>query len=101
MPVYRLTPVKGTETSPQWHASSMRPYCLWIRARDEYEARREVARATRVAPMPGEPETLAPWKDAELVDCEYDDSKDVAAGIIYVRRKPVRTAHSQRQRLTA
>jgi hypothetical protein len=36
----------------------------------------------------GVPETLAPWKDSELVSCEYDDSKDVAGGIIRIRTKP-------------
>jgi len=82
MPVYRLTPVRGTEQSPQWRASSIRPHCLWILARDEIEARREVARATTCA---GVPETLAPWKDAELVSCEYDDRKDVAGGIICIK----------------
>ena len=85
MPVYRLTPVQGTERSPQWRASSIRPHCLWISARDEYEARRAVAKATVCE---GVPETLAPWKDSELVSCEYDDSKDVAGGIIRIRTKP-------------
>ena len=85
MPVYRLTPVQGTERSPQWRASSIMPHCLWISARDEYEARRAVAKATVCQ---GVPETLAPWKDSELVSCEYDDSKDVADGIICVRTKP-------------
>jgi hypothetical protein len=79
----------------------MRPHCLWIRAGDEYEARRAVARATRVNPPPGVPETLAPWKDDELVACEYDDSKDVSAGVIYVRRRPVAVRVMQQQRLSA
>jgi hypothetical protein len=99
MPVYRLTPLKGTECCPQWRASSMRPYCLWIQARDEHEARLQVAKATAV---PNEPGTLAPWKDAELVACEYDDSKDVARGIIYVRKTPCAGAARQTERrLTA
>ena len=101
MPVFRLTPRSGTEASPQWHASSMRPHCLWIRARDEYEARKEVARATRVAPLPGEPESLPPCKNVDLVACEYDDSKDVATGIIYVRRFPDAIRDSQQRRLSA
>ena len=92
MPVYRLTPVAGTEASPQWRTSSMHPYCLWIRASDENEARRAVAQATAVAPKRNESETLAPWKDSELVTCEYDDSKDVAPGIICVRRAPAPVA---------
>lgn len=98
MPVYRLTPLEGSERSPQWRASSMRPYCLWVQARDEYEARRRVAMATAVARSPEEPETLAPWKDAELVACEYDDSKDVANGIIYVRRTPYAPAANNEER---
>lgn len=98
MPVYRLTPRTGTENSPQWRASSMRPHCLWIRARDELEARREVARATAIA---AGSMTLAPWKDEELVACEYDDSKNVAAGIIYVRRLPVALSAVREQRLSA
>ncbi len=101
MPVYRLTPRAGTETSPQWRASSLRPYCLWIRARDEHEARREVALATQVEAMRGAGGTLAPWKDAELVACEYDDSKDVAAGVIYVRRFPLPVRVMQSRRLSA
>ena len=101
MPVYRLTPVEGTESSPQWRASSMQPHCLWIRASDEHEARRAVARATAVAPMLDEPETLAPWKDAELVTCEYDDSKDVAPGIICVRQMPVPVTVMPERRLSA
>lgn len=92
MPVYRLTPVKGTEESPQWRASSIKPHCLWIVASNEHEARREVAKATV---CDGAPETLAPWKDTELVSCVYDDSKDVAAGIICIRTKP-RNAELQR-----
>jgi hypothetical protein len=74
---------------------------LWIRACDEFEARREVARATRVAPLPGEPDALAPWKDDELVACEYDDSKDVADGVIYVRRMPLPVRVMQTRRLSA
>ena len=92
MPVYRLTPVRGTEASPQWHASTIIPHCLWIVAANEHEARREVAKATACN---GVPETLAPWKDAELVSCVYDDSKDVAAGIICIRTRP-RLAMEQR-----
>jgi|GEM_PF-1116202 len=84
MPVYRLTPLKGTELAPQWRASSMRPHCLWVRAKDENDARRQVAMATAVSG--GAMEAPEPWKDAGLVACEYDDSKNVAAGIIYVRR---------------
>jgi hypothetical protein len=98
MPVYRLTPLEGTEQSPQWRASSMRPYCLWVRARDEHDARSAVAKATA---MPGGPETLAPWKDAELVACEYDDSKDVARGIIYVRKTPYASAVRRERRQIA
>jgi hypothetical protein len=101
MPVFRLTPRAGTETSPQWRASSMRPHCLWIRARDEFEARGQVSRATHVAPMPGEPEPLPPWTNVDLVACEYDDSKDVAAGIIYVRRFPDNVRSMQQRRLSA
>ena len=101
MPVYRLTPVEGTESSPQWRASSMQPHCLWIRASDEHEARRAVARATAVAAMLDEPETLAPWKDSELVTCEYDDSKDVAPGIICVRQMPVPVTVMPERRLSA
>lgn len=98
MPVYRLTPLEGSERSPQWRASSMRPYCLWIKAHDEYEARRRVAMATAVAPSQSEPETLVPWKDPELVACEYDDSKDVANGIIYVRKTPCAPAANNEER---
>lgn len=101
MPVFRLTPRAGSETSPQWRASSMRPYCLWIRAGDEYEARRAVARATHVDLPPNAPATLEPWKDDELVACEYDDSKDVSAGVIYVRRFPVAVRAMQQRRLSA
>lgn len=89
MPVYRLTPLEGTERSPQWRASTMRPYCLWVRAGSEYDARLQVTRATAVTSVP---ETLAPWKDCELVACDYDDSKEVANGIIYVRRTPYAAA---------
>ncbi len=102
MPIYRLTPLEGSERSPQWRASSMRPYCLWVQAADEYEARRMVAKATAVDSSPDESETLAPWKDAELVACEYDDSKDVARGIIYVRKTPYAPAvNNQERRLSA
>jgi hypothetical protein len=98
MPVYRLTPVQGTENSPQWRASSIRPHCLWIVARDEIEARREVAKATCSEAI----ETLAPWKDSELVSCEYDETKNLAKGIICVRTTPVRTAARRpEQRLSA
>jgi len=85
MPVYRLTPVQGTEQSSQWRASSIKPHCLWIVASNEHEARREVAKATICQ---GVPETLAPWKDSELVACEYDESKDLAKGVIWIRNKP-------------
>ena len=98
MPVYRLTPLEGTERSPQWRASSMRPYCLWIRAHDELDARRRVANATAIAGMQGDPQVLAPWKDAELVACEYDGNKDVANGIIYVRNTPPANAAANEQR---
>lgn len=97
MPVYRLTPVEGTEDSPQWRASSIKPHCLWIVARDEYEARLEVAKATCM----GDSDTLAPWKDSELVSCEYDDSKDLAKGIICVRTNPVAATRRAQHRLTA
>jgi hypothetical protein len=99
MPVYRLTPVEGTEQSPQWRASSIRPHCLWVLARDEHEARRAVAKATTCT---GVPEMLAPWKDTELVSCEYDDSKDVAIGIICVKTAPVAArAANEQARLSA
>jgi hypothetical protein len=101
MPVFRLTPRAGTETCPQWRASSMRPYCLWIRAGDEFEARRAVARATHVNLPSDEGGTIEPWKDADLVACEYDDSKDVSTGVIYVRRRPVVTQLMQQRRLSA
>jgi hypothetical protein len=86
MPVYRLMPVAGTETNPQWRASTMRPYCLWVRADDEGEARCQAAQATAVMHAPGEPDVPAPWCDAGLVHCNCDDTKSVAAGIIRVRR---------------
>jgi len=93
MPVYRLTPLKDAEWSPQWRASSLRPYCLWVRAEDEFDARRLVASATAVG---GEADD-APWTDAGLVACEYDDSKNLADGIIYVRRHAVaQTAGARR-----
>jgi hypothetical protein len=79
----------------------MRPYCLWIRAGDEYEARRAVARATRVNQPLGLSEMPEPWKSDELVACEYDDSKDVSAGVIYVRRNPVAVRVTQQRRLSA
>lgn len=88
MPVFRLMPVTGTERSPQWGASTMRPYCLWVRARNEDEARRQAALATAVRHAPGEPDPPAPWRDAGLVRCEYDNAKSVAEGIIRVRRMP-------------
>lgn len=86
MPVYRLTPVEGTERCPEWHASSMRPYCLWVRANDEAEARRQVALATSVDTV--NDNVRAPWKSSELVSCECDTSKDVAPGVICVRKQP-------------
>ncbi|MDE2183156.1 MAG: hypothetical protein KGJ78_09045 [Alphaproteobacteria bacterium] len=82
MPVYRLTPLQGTERRPQWRASSIRPHCLWIVASDEDEARSAVAKATACS------DAQTPWQDAELVSCERDNNKDLAAGIIWVRRKP-------------
>jgi len=95
MPVYRLTPMKGTESNPLWRASSMRPQCLWVRAADEIDARRLVSKATRVLRSRKKAEQGAPWKEAKLVACEYDDSRDIAAGIIYVRRKAVRYSDGQ------
>lgn len=93
MPVYRLTPIEESKQNPQWSASSIQPYCLWILAGDEYDARSAVAKATAV---PGG-QTLAPWKDPELVACEYDDSKDVAPGVIHVRNTPQAVAARQRE----
>ncbi len=87
MPVYRLTPMKGTERHPLWRASSMRPNCLWVRAKDEVDARCLVAMATTVQRAQNQAGQGAPWKEANLVACEYDDSRDVAAGIIYVCRE--------------
>jgi len=102
MPVYRLTPVEGTECSPQWLASTIHPHCLWVQACDEYEARSVVAKATAVPNMSQWPETLAPWKDPELVACEYDDSKEVAPGIIHVRSTPyIAVVPQQERRLSA
>lgn len=89
MPVFKLTPVAGTETNPQWKASSIRPFCLWVRAADEQEARRAVARATTITDVPIEAEPIAPWRNHNLVECEFDEDKDVASGIIRVRRAPV------------
>lgn len=83
MPVYRLTPLKSAARNPLWRCSTMQPHCLWVRARDEFDARRLVALATTVEKKAAED---APWKNAALVACEYDDSRDLAAGIIYVRR---------------
>lgn len=97
MPVFKLTPVAGTETNPQWKASSMRPFCLWIRAADEQEARRAVARATTITDVPIEAEPVAPWRNRNLVECESDDEKDVAIGIIRVRRNPVVTNLAERR----
>lgn len=82
MPVYRLTPLEETVDNPQWRASSMRPQCLWIKARDEAEARQAVARATCSA-ADGLP---PPWNETALVACAYDDDADVPSGIIRVRR---------------
>jgi hypothetical protein len=83
MPVYRLTPLGGTEDSLQWQASSIRPQCLWIKTRDEYEARQRVALATAVPTAFGR--ISPPWHDEMLVACAYDDDKAIAAGIICVR----------------
>lgn len=91
MPVYRLTPMMGTESNPLWRASSMRPQCLWVRAEDEIDARRLVARATCALCSRQGHEPGAPWEEANLVACEYDESRDLAAGIIYVRGES--TAH--------
>jgi hypothetical protein len=85
MPVFRLMPVEGSQLSPRWSASLLRPYCLWIRAEDEFDARHRVAQAM-AAQAGGVAD--APWRDAGLVACENDDSKDVALGIIRVRRTP-------------
>ena len=49
MPVYRLTPLKGTERNPLWRTSALRPHCLWVRAKDEFDARRLVALAEAIA----------------------------------------------------
>ncbi len=98
MPVYRLTPLKGTELNPLWRASSMRPHCLWVRAKDECDARRQVAKATAVPPSQNAADIRAPWREAELVACEYDDSRDLAAGVIYVRRKAVASGDECRPR---
>jgi hypothetical protein len=95
MPVYRLTPLEGSEQSSQWYASTLHPYCLWVQACDEYEARSVVAKATAVM---SEADMLAPWKDPELVACEYDDSKDVAPGVIHVRSAPFAPVAQQRER---
>ncbi len=100
MPVYRLTPIRDSERSPQWQASSIKPFCVWVRAESEYDARRTVACATAT----GEAEqTLAPWKDPELVTCQLDEGKSVAGGIIWIRKKPLlRVVRAeQRSRLSA
>jgi len=89
MPVYRLTPLKGTERNPLWRTSALRPHCLWVRAKDEFDARRLVALATSMERAPKSAEHCAPWQQPSLVACEYDDSRELAAGIIYVRRKAV------------
>lgn len=88
MPIYRLTPLEESADSVRWQASTIRPTCLWIRTRDEYEARREVGRATAVEGVVGA--LPSPWQDKTLVACEYDDDTDVPSGIIRVRDKTVR-----------
>jgi hypothetical protein len=89
MPVYRLMPVEGTESSPQWRASSIKPNCLWVQARNEHEARSAVARATAVSTWQGL-QSDPPWYDRTLVACENDREKDLAEGIIWIRRLPPR-----------
>lgn len=84
MPVYRLTPVEAAKTSPQWEASSIKPYCLWIQARNEHDARAAVAQATAVTTWRGL-QADPPWYDETLVSCENDQDKDLASGIIWVR----------------
>lgn len=101
MPIYRLTPLQGTENSPHWRASSLRPQCLWIMARDEYEAREAIARATAVPSAAAG--LFPPWNDKALVACEYDDDADVPRGIIRVRTGITgfrKTGAAQSQRLS-
>ena len=49
MTVFRLTPVQGTHNSRRWLLSTITPKCVWVRANDEQDARRQVSLATTSA----------------------------------------------------
>lgn len=87
VPVYRLTPLEGTEDSHHWQASTIRPTCLWVQAYDEVDARQQISRATFVVSRRklSEKKASTPWKDTTLVSCETDNSQSVPINIIRVR----------------
>ncbi len=68
MSVYRLEPIKGTETSHHWEASTLAPITVWIQANDEKRARELLTTATIIATRarPGRDLPIAPWKDFGL-----------------------------------
>ncbi len=87
MPVFRLTPIQGTEKNGRWRLSTIKPKCAWVHAKDEEDARWQVRLATTAAfrQMSATTEEPSPWADGRMVTCERDDSVVVPSGTIRVR----------------
>ena len=82
MPVFRLTPKNDGDKAPLWKGSTIIPQCLWVLAQDESSARDMVAKATARS---NNRKRRSPWRDPQLVLCDFDETKSLASGIICVR----------------
>jgi len=81
MRTYCLKPVPGSETHPNWKASTLGPTRAWVQAESPEDARRKLHLNTWIAT--DEPGLSSPWKDGTLTECYEDTSRtDVPEGII-------------------
>lgn len=84
MRVFRLEPIKSTQGSDRWEASTLAPVTVWVKAASEADAREKLALATPRATckIHGGDTPISPWLDSKLVNCTLDSSRDVKDGVV-------------------
>jgi hypothetical protein len=84
MPVFRLTPIAGTESSPEWELTEFQFAPIWIGAPSEDDARHfaAIARPKVRDFVPGEKIVHSAWLSAAHATCEIDESRQVPEGKI-------------------
>jgi hypothetical protein len=84
MPIYGLEPIESFKDHGSWRASGVGSMVVWLRARDEDDARRKMQLATITSTEEYEESELlfySPWFNSDIVSCDEDNAQEVPNGM--------------------